>query len=172
MLGLVKAYAALHRAVRRGVIDMPSDLSTAMPQAHRGRDLAIGGSVLCAALIAGVLTCLPILTSSLATAKTPALPVTATRTSAQKQSTAACPSAARGPWRRRHRDPDLADQAGSIAATASADGMRKLLRAYGPGRQCSGALRDKRGVADPSRGGREPSRRNVIPVKDRTGRVR
>lgn len=80
MLGLVKAYAALHRAVRRGVIDMPSDLSTATPQAHRGRDLAIGGSVLCAALIAGVLTCLPILTSSLATAKTPALPVTATRT--------------------------------------------------------------------------------------------
>jgi len=59
---------------------MPSDLSKAVPQAHRRRYLAIGGSVLCAALITGVLTCFPILTSSLATAKTPALPVTATRT--------------------------------------------------------------------------------------------
>jgi hypothetical protein len=59
---------------------MPSDLSKAVPQAHRGRDLAIGGSLLCAAVIAGVLACLPILTSSLATAKTAALPVTTTRT--------------------------------------------------------------------------------------------
>jgi hypothetical protein len=80
MLGLVKAYARLFTERSDGVTDMPSELSKAVPHAHRRRDLAIGGSLLCAALIAGVFTCLPILTSSLATAKTPALPVTASRT--------------------------------------------------------------------------------------------
>ena len=44
-----------------------NDLSQT-PQTHRGRDLAIGGSVVSAALIAGVLLCLPVLTPTLANA--------------------------------------------------------------------------------------------------------
>ena len=48
-----------------------NDLSTALWQTHRGRDLAIGGSVVSAALIAGMLVCLPILTPTLASANGP-----------------------------------------------------------------------------------------------------
>jgi len=48
-----------------------NDLSTALSQTHRGRDLAIGGSVVSAALIAGMLVCLPILTPTLASANGP-----------------------------------------------------------------------------------------------------
>ena len=50
-----------------------NDLSTALPQTHRGRDLAIGGSVVSAALIAGMLVCLPILTPTLASANGPSI---------------------------------------------------------------------------------------------------
>jgi hypothetical protein len=44
------------------------DSSRQLPKTHRGRNLAIGGSVAGAALIAGVLVCLPILTPSFASA--------------------------------------------------------------------------------------------------------
>lgn len=44
------------------------DPSPQLPKIHRGRNLAIGGSVAGAALIAVVLVCLPILTPSLASA--------------------------------------------------------------------------------------------------------
>ena len=50
-----------------------NDLSTALWQTHRGRDLAIGGSVVSAALIAGMLVCLPILTPTLASANGPSI---------------------------------------------------------------------------------------------------
>ena len=50
-----------------------NDLSTALSQTHRGRDLAIGGSVVSAALIAGMLVCLPILTPTLASANGPSI---------------------------------------------------------------------------------------------------
>ena len=48
-----------------------NDLSTASPQTHRGRDLAIGGSVVSAALIATVIVCLPMLIPTLASANGP-----------------------------------------------------------------------------------------------------
>jgi hypothetical protein len=48
-----------------------NDLSTALPQTHRGRDLAIGGSVVGAVLIAGILVCLPVLVPTLASANGP-----------------------------------------------------------------------------------------------------
>jgi hypothetical protein len=50
-----------------------NDLSTALSQTHRGRDLAIDGSVVSAALIAGMLVCLPILTPTLASANGPSI---------------------------------------------------------------------------------------------------
>ena len=50
-----------------------NDLSTALSQTHRGRDLAIGGPVVSAALIASMLVCLPILTPTLASANGPSI---------------------------------------------------------------------------------------------------
>ena len=50
-----------------------NDLSTALSQTHRGRDLAIAGSVVSAALIAGLIVCLPILTPTLASANGPSI---------------------------------------------------------------------------------------------------
>ena len=50
-----------------------NDLCTALSQTHRGRDLAIGGSVVSAALIASMLVCLPILTPTLASANGPSI---------------------------------------------------------------------------------------------------
>jgi len=49
-----------------------NDLSQT-PRTHRGRDLAVGGSVVSAALIAGILVCLPMLIPTLASANGPSI---------------------------------------------------------------------------------------------------
>jgi hypothetical protein len=58
MLGLMSASKLLKERSAERPAMQSNDLSTVLSQTHRGRDLAIGGSVVSAALIAGVLVCL------------------------------------------------------------------------------------------------------------------
>jgi hypothetical protein len=73
MLGLMSASKLLKERSAERPAMQSNDLSTALSQTHRGRDLAIGGSVVSAALTAGVFVCLPILTPTLASANGPSI---------------------------------------------------------------------------------------------------
>lgn len=120
-----------------------NDLSTALSQTHRGRDLAIGGSVVSAALIAGMLVCLPILTPTLASANGPS--IMSAIAGGGTVSNAVLKGDRLSNSRSKIEHPDAgavsARQRWGHAKAASSDRMRKRLRRSCPGRQRSGAVR-------------------------------